>query len=493
MLNSLGTKAWLCSELIVIILILMPNFLLAQAARRDEGSWQHSDGIWWGWQRSAADPVEQSFFLIDDGNVQLTRGEAGQNQLSRMNWTLGLGKDLNRFILLKATSSLQRALGRHQLSLDLDGGGSLFLGSTRFTGLEDQFLTNNGVGFSDGKGRTDRVSSDINLADRIALTRSLDLTLDANHQESRVDVNAERQSQSIVQSLGSRVEQRWLRGSLQASARKTELELRSQLGVLPNLSKSQQEVLDMQARLIYPILGHFSGSLGWQDLQSKAPGVDDLRLSGPELGLLYTPFASWSGFAFVRVLKEDGNQQSEGQIFGEANLAWRSDSSNNFVFTTSKQIDLLTSYRIFTAQSLVSTEAQRSTVSSQLQWLRQRGRYRLNLSLSQSRQEFEQSRNRFEELSLTQGYSLSRLIELDLTITESLTRFLTDASTAAARRQNLNAKLGWQHILPGGLRPFGARSFYRLDLSYENLQERILSVRAERLTFLASIGQIGNF
>jgi hypothetical protein len=245
--------------------------------------------------------------------------------------------------------------------------------------------------------------------------------------------------------------------------------------------------------MLFPLAGRLNASVGWQDLRSQGTDAADRQLSGPELGLAYTPLSSWSATIFGRALREKGNENSEGQLFGEANLAFRGDARNSFQLGLSKQIDLITSYRVFTVQNFVATDQQQNTVTGSAQWSHQKGRYRLTLSLVQSHQEFAQSQADFTEMNLTQVYDVTRRGQLSVILGGRSSRFETDAPPVSIKRNFADLRLAWQEIMTGGLRPLGGRSFYRVETSYENLDEEITEVTAERLTFLVSLGQLGNF
>jgi len=482
---STWNKALLCA------LVLFPALLRAQAPGGAEGSWQHADGVWWGWQRVKSDAADHTFFLVDNGNVQLARSVPARSHVARLSWTLGVGERLDRFLLLEGQTIWERTVGQHRFSLGIDAGGSAFFGSIRFANLEDQFILSNGLELSASNGLIDRLGTGITIGDSIALSRTLDLILDASRQQTQVRNSGEKQSQSEIDSWGARLEKRWVIARLQASARKTELDLGNNQEA-ENL-KVKQNVLDIQARLLFPLLGRLNGSIGWQDLRSAGSNAEDRQLSGPELGLAYSPESAWSASVFARALREKGNEESDGQLFGEANLAFRGDARNSFLFGLSRQIDLTTSYRVFTVQNFATTDEQRSTVTGRAQWAHQRGRYGLTLSLVQSRQEFAQSEADFTETDITQIYDVTRRGQLSATLGARSSRFETDAPPVSIRRNFADLRIGWQEMLTGGLRPLGGRTFYRVDVSYENLQEEITDVAAERLTFLLSLGQLGNF
>jgi hypothetical protein len=127
-------------------MVLFPGLLKAQDASPSQGSWQHADGLWLGWQKSGSAEADHSFYLVDNGTVEINRSAQERNQLARLNWTLGLGERLDRFALLEGQTIWERTLGQHRLSLGLTVGGSVFFGSTSFTNLEDQFILGGGLG-----------------------------------------------------------------------------------------------------------------------------------------------------------------------------------------------------------------------------------------------------------------------------------------------------------------------------------------------------------
>ncbi len=479
------------NKALFLALTLLPGLLKAQDASRSQGSWQHADGLWLGWQRSGSNAADHSFYLVDNGTVELNRSVEARSQTARINWTLGVGERLDRFLLLEGQTIWERTLGQHRLSLGLTVGGSVFFGSTRFANLEDQFILSSGLDTGTGEGTTDRWGAGVTLADTIALSRTLDLTLDASRQQSQVRIADGNQTESTIDSWGARLDKRWVVARLQTSVRKTELDLGN--GLDDQNLRTEQSVLDLQSRLLFPIIGRLNGSVGWQDLRSQGHNAEERQLSGPELGLVYTPLSSWSASIFARALREKGNENSDGQLFGEANLAFRGDARNSFLLGISKQIDLTTSYRVFTVQNFVATDQQQSTVTGTAQWSHQRGRYRLTLSLVQSQQDFEQSQANFTEMNLTQTYDVTRRGQLSVALGGRTSRFETDTPPVSIDRNFADLRIGWQELLTGGLRPLGGRSFYRLDASYENLDEEITDVSAERLTFLVSLGQLGNF
>jgi hypothetical protein len=472
-------------------LALLPALLGAQTPGGAEGSWQHADGVFWGWQRVKPDDAQHSFFLVDNGNVQLTRTVPARSHVARLNWTLGVGDGLDRFLLLEGRSIWERTVGQHRFSLGIDAGGSAFFGSIRFANLEDQFLLSSGLELSASDGLTDRWGTGITIGDSIALSQTLDLILDASRQKSQVRILGDAQSQSEIDSWGARLEKRWVIARLQASARKTELDLDN--AQQADALAVRQNVLDMQARLLFPLFGRLNGSIGWQDLRSAGINTEDRQLSGPELGLAYTPQSALSASIFLRALEEKNNDASEGQVFGETNIAYRGDARNSFLLSLSKQIDLTTSYRVFIVQNFATTDQQLSTVTGQAQWAHQRGRYGLTLALVQSRQEFALSDADFTEANIIQIYDVTRRGQLSLALGGRFSRFETDAPPVSIRRYFADVRIGWQQMLIGGLRPLGGRAFYRVDFSYEHLQEKITDVAAERLTLLLSLGQLGNF
>ena len=489
--SSWRRRADLLSWLWIVVLSLFSFSLMAQTLDLAQGNWQHSNGLWLGWQRSNPGQVEQSSFLTDNGSIILNRNDEGRSDSKNLSWTLGLGRSLDRFVIVQGQSAWQRTVGRHRFTLALDGGGSVFWGSTRFAALEEQFLLTSGGGFAANEGRVDRWGTAIRLSDSITVTRSVDMVLDASHQEAQTDAQGQTQNLSKIDSWGSSINQRWTRGGLQASIQKSELELKN--GPPGAEVLAEQSVLDIQARMSLPLVGRLNGSIGWQDLSSTATGVSKLRQSGPELGLNYLPFASWSGSLFLRALKASEAQTDEAQIFGEANLAWRSNATNNFSFSASKQVDLLASFRVFTVENLVATDQQLSTVSEQIRWEHQRGRYTLAISALQSRQQFAQSIGNFNQVIFNQILSVTRRAEINLGLTSRQSQFESGTPAVRIERVVMDIQLGWQEVLPGGIRPFGARNFYRFDVSYENLHERIINLRGERLTFLASFGHLGTF
>jgi hypothetical protein len=481
---STWNKALLCG------LALWPALLHAQEAVGPAGSWQHANGLWLGWQRSEAE-VDPSFYLVDNGSVQLNRSVPARSQVASLSWTLGAGERLERFALLDGQAIWERSMGRHRLSLGLTAGGSVFLGSTRFANLEDQFILGRELSTETDEGATNRWGAGINLTDTIALSRTVDLTLDASRQQSQLRIQDENQSESHIDSYGARLEKRWSQSSFQSSLRKTELDLGNDLN-LPGL-RAEQKVLDMQARYLFPLAGRLNGSIGWQDLRSQGTDARDRQLSGPELGLAYTPLSSWSASILARALREKGDENSQGQLFGEANLAFRGDARNSFQLGLSRQIDLLTSYRVFADQNLLATDEQQDTVTGSAQWQHQRGRYRLTLSLVQSHQDFAESEADYSELNLAQIYDVTRRGQFSVTLGGRSSRFVAETPPVSIKRNFADLRLAWQEIMTGGLRPLGGRSFYRVETSYEYLDEEIAEVVAERLTFLVSLGQLGNF
>jgi hypothetical protein len=479
------------NKALIFALALFPAALKAQEPGRAEGSWQHADGVWLGWQRSGSEEADHGFYLVDNGTVTLNRSVPARSQVTRLGWTLGLGERFERFVIVEGQTIWERTVGFHRFSLGLTVGGSVFYGSTRFANLEDQFILSNGLDTGADGGITDRWGAGVTIADTISLTKTVDLTLDASRQQSRVRVPDTNETESTIDSWGARLEKRWVIAQFQSSVRKTELDLGNNANVQD--LRTQQSVLDAQARLLFPIVGRLNGSVGWQDLRSEGNNGEDRQLSGPELGLAYTPLSSWRASIFARALREKGNENSEGQIFGEANLAFRGDARNFFLLGLSKQIDLTTSYRVFTVQNFVTTDQQQDTVTGTAQWSHQRGRYTRTLTLTQSRQQFEQSEANFTEMNLTQTFDVTRRGQLSMVLGGRRSRFETDTPPVAINRNFADLRIGWQEILTGGLRPLGGRLFYRLDTSYENLDEEITDVTAERLTFLVSLGQLGNF
>jgi hypothetical protein len=479
------------NKALIFGLALFPGLLKAQDASRSEGSWQHADGLWLGWQRPGGGVADHSFYLVDNGTLELNRFALARSQVARLNWTLGLGERFERFVIVDGQAIWERAVGRHRFSLSLNVGGSIFYGSTRFANLEDQFILSNALTNGTDADITDRYGVGLTLSDTVALSRTVDLTLDVNRQQSRVRIPDSNESESTIDSWGAGLEKRWATARLQGSVRRTELDLGNGEGD-ENL-RVEQSVLDSQARLFFPIQGRLNGSIGWQDLRSQGRNAEDRQLSGPELGLAYTPLASWSATVFARALREKGNENTDGQLFGEANLAFQRDARNSFLLGLSKQIDLTTSYRVFTVQNIAATDQQQSTVTGTAQWSHQRGRYRVTLSLLQSRQEFEQSDANFTEMNLTQIYDVTRRGQLSVALGGRTSRFETDVPPVSIHRNYADMRIGWQETLTGGLRPLGGRTFYRIDASYENLDEEITDVSAERLTFLVSLGQLGNF
>jgi hypothetical protein len=490
-LNSWRRRADFLTWFWIVVLSLSAFSLRAQSPDLSQGTFEHSNGLWLGWQRSNPGQAEQSFFLTDNGSILLNRGDEGQNDAKSLTWNLGLGRSLDRFIIVQGQSAWQRTAGRHRFTLGLDGGGSVFWRAIRFAALEEQFLLTSGVGFAATEGRIDRLGAGIQVSDSIAVTRNLDVLLDASHRESQTSVDGQTQNRSKIDSWGSSLSQRWTRGGLQASIQRSELELQNS----PPAAElfAEQSVLDIQARMIFPLFGRINGSIGWQDLSSTATGVSKQRQAGPELGLNYPPFSAWSGSLLLRALNASGAEANEAQIFGEANIAWRSDAANNFTLAISKQLDLLASFRAFTVENLVASDQQLSTVSQQIRWQHQRGRYTLSLSLLENRQQFAQSVADFTEVIFNQILSVTRRAEINVGITSRQSQFKTDTPPIRTERVVTDIQLGWQEVLAGGSRPFGGRNFYRFDVSYENLQERIINLRAERLTFLASFGHRGNF
>ncbi|HET9241245.1 MAG TPA: hypothetical protein VFO10_28530 [Oligoflexus sp.] len=479
------------NKALIFALALVPWALEAQEPGRAEGSWQHANGVWLGWQRSGSAEADHGFYLVDNGAVTLNRSVPARNQLTRLGWTLGLGERLDRFVIVDGQTIWERTVGLHRFSLGLTVGGSVFYGSTRFANLEDQFILSNGLDTGRGGGTTDRWGAGVNIADTISLSKTVDLTLDASRQESRLRLPDTDPTESTIDSWGARLEKRWVIAQFQGSVRKTELDLGDNGNVLE--LRTKQSVLDSQARLLFPLVGRLNGSVGWQDLRSQGSNADDRQLSGPELGLAYTPLSSWRASIFARALREKGNENSEGQVFGEADLAFRGDARNSFLLSLSKQIDLTTSYRVFTVQNFVTTDQQQDTVTGTAQWSHQRGRYSLILNLTQSRQQFEQSEADFTEMNLTQTFDVTRRAQLSIVLGGRRNLFETDTPPVSIKRNFADLRIGWQEILTGGLRPLGGRLFYRLDTSYENLDEEITDVTAERLTFLVSLGQLGNF
>jgi hypothetical protein len=482
---STWNKAW------ILTLALFPVALKAQEPGRAEGSWQHADGVWLGWQRSGSVEADHGFYLVDNGTVTLNRSVPARSQVTRLGWTLGSGERFDRFVLVEGQTIWERTVGLHRFSLGLTVGGSVFYGSTRFANLEDQFILSNRLAMGAGGGTTDRWGAGVNIADTISLSRTMDLTIDGSRQQSHVRVPDANQNEGTIDSWGARLEKRWVLAQFQSSLRKTELDLGNN-GNVQEL-RIRQNVLDGQAKLLFPIVGRLNGSVGWQDLRSTGSNAEDRQLSGPELGLAYAPLSSWRASIFARALREKGNENSEGQVFGEASLAFRGNAQNFFLLGLSKQIDLTTSYRIFRVQNFVITDQQRETVTGTAQWAHQRGRYNLTLILTQSRQDFEESQANFTEMNLTQTFDVTRRGQLTVVLGGRTNRFETDTPPVSIHRNFADLRIGWQEILTGGLRPLGGRLFYRLDTSYENLDEVITNVTAERLTFLVSLGQLGNF
>lgn len=475
----------------LLSLALLPGSVWAQDQRRDGGTWQHADGLFMSWQRARADASEQTFYLVDDGNLQLARSDVGRSRGLQLDWTLGLGESLDRFARLSGRTFWERSMGQHRLSLALDAGGSAYYGSTRFADLEEQFILTNALSRDETEGTTHRWGTTVAIGDVIALTRTLDVTVDANRRESNARISGVDQGRSTFDSWGARLEKRWQIARLQASTRKTELEINDDLAL--RTATVRQNVLDMQARLLFPLLGRLNGSVGWQDLSSSGTDAAQRRLSGPEVGLTYTPLSAWNASLFVRSLREDGAEDSDEQIFGEGLLAFRSNAQNEFILTASRQIDLVSSFRAFNEQNAVATDQQRSTVATQLQWSYQKGRYRSELRLSRTRQEFAESHSEFIESNWNQIFEATRRGRLNLDLIGRKSQFDTDEPPLAIKRTVLDLRAGWQEILTGGWRPLGARSYYRVDAVYENLLEQITAVRAERLTILVSYGQLGNF
>jgi hypothetical protein len=471
-------------------LLLWPAVSKGQEAVGPAGSWQHADGLWLGWQRSGS-KVDPSIYLVDNGTVQLNRSVPARSQLASLNWTLGVGEKLERFALLDAQAIWERSVGRHRLSFGLTAGGSVFYGSTRYANLEDQFILGSDLSTENDAGTTDRWGAGINLADSIALSRTVDLTLDASRQQTRLRVQDTDQSESHIDSYGARLEKRWSQSRFQSSIRKTELDLGDTLNELG--LRAEQKVLDMQARFLFPLAGRLNGGIGWQDLRSQGTDGVDRQLSGPEMGLEYAPRSSWSASILARALREKGDETNEGQLFGEANLTFRGDAQNSFQLGLNRQIDLLTSYRVFADQNLVAIDEQQDTLTGSAQWQHQRGRYRMTLSLVQSHQDFAESEADYSELSLSQIYEVTRRGQLSVVLGGRSSRFIAETPPVSIKRNFADLRLAWQEIMTGGLRPLGGRSFYRVETSYEYLDEEIADVVAERLTFLVSLGQLGNF
>ncbi|MDQ3230276.1 MAG: hypothetical protein M3Q07_00520, partial [Pseudobdellovibrionaceae bacterium] len=144
------------NKALIIGLALLPGLLRAQTPGDSEGSWQHADGLWWGWQRAQPETAEHTFYLVDTGTVELNRSVESRSQVTRLNWTLGVGDRLDRFVLLEGQALWERSVGKHRFSLGIDVGGSVFFGSTRFANLEDQFILSNGLNLSTTGGTTNR-------------------------------------------------------------------------------------------------------------------------------------------------------------------------------------------------------------------------------------------------------------------------------------------------------------------------------------------------
>ncbi|WP_141735284.1 hypothetical protein [Oligoflexus tunisiensis] len=479
------------NKALLLGLALFPGLLRAQAPGASEGSWQHADGLWLGGQTSSPGGTTHTLYAVDNGTVQLNRSGPERSHVAGLNWTLGLGDRLDRFLVVDGQTIWERSIGRHRFSIGLNAGGSLYYGSTSFANLEDQFILSNALTLTRIEGVTSRWGTTLNLADTIALSKTMDLTLEGSQQQSRGSVNGEEQNDNTLESWGVQLDKRWVNARLQASVSQTGLQLYNDVDG-QNL-QAGQDVLDIQARLLFPLLGRLNGSVGWQDLRSLGSDGSERRLSGPELGFVYTPRAAWSATVFARALRESGNDASDGQIFGEANLTYQRDARNSFVLGFSRQIDLTTAYRVFTDQNVVLTDEQRYTVTGQVQWAYARGRYNMTLSLVQSEQQFAESDADYMEMNFNQTFDITRRGQLSMQLGGRSSRFDTDLPPVTVDRFFAEARIGWQETLTGGLRPLGGRTFYRLDVSYENLQEEIVAVTADRLTLLVSLGQLGNF
>ncbi|MCX6131510.1 MAG: hypothetical protein NTX25_20920, partial [Proteobacteria bacterium] len=60
------------------------------AAVSPRHQFQHSNGIWWGWERAAKNAEAlQSFYLVDQGSLDSARTGTGQSQVTSVNYSLG--------------------------------------------------------------------------------------------------------------------------------------------------------------------------------------------------------------------------------------------------------------------------------------------------------------------------------------------------------------------------------------------------------------------
>jgi hypothetical protein len=436
------------NKALLLGLALFPGLLRAQAPGASEGSWQHADGLWLGGQKSRPGGASHTLYVVDNGTVQVNRSGPDRSHVAGVNWTLGLGERLDRFVEIDGQNTWERTIGRHRFSIGLNAGGSLFYGSTSFANLEDQFILSNALTLTRIEGVTSRWGTTLTLADTIALTKTMDLTLEGSQQQSRGSVNGEEQNENTLESWGVQLDKRWANARLQASVNQTGLQQYNDVEG-QNL-QAGQDVMDIQARLLFPLVGRLNGSIGWQDLRSLGSDGSERRLSGPELGFVHEPRASWSATVFARALRESGNDESDGQIFGEANLTWQGNAQNSFSLGLSRQIDLTTAYRVFTDQNIVLTDEQRYTVTGQVEWAYARGRYNMTLTLIQSEQQFADSDADYTELNFNQTFAVTRRGQLSMLLGGRLSRFDTDLPPVTVDRFFAEARMGWQETLTGG-------------------------------------------
>ncbi len=468
----------------------------AAAQEAPRGRLDHSNALWWG-QFQAQSAKRDEVFILDRGLLNRDRQGEGRSTQESASWTLGLGEGSAQFLEGRTDGRWQKTYQDHQLALTLGLQASLYQGSTAFQDLEAQYIlippsTEEGEP-APGKGLPSRAidrsvqwGTLLGLADTYRASPSLDLKVSTDLRADRFRFDDKRDTASELVSGGVGFSKRWQRYTWDTNAQRNRLTFEDKGG--NGLGRNQQILDSVDSIFSTPLAGRLRLGLGYQYFTSTFSDTPSRSVAGPALSLARASDGRFAWEARASLLRETGNTERQGQVFGSLNVSLRLTPRSNLVASVSKEIDLLRYYQAFTADRLVLNGEQQFTIVQSLQWELINGRSRWSLQLVRTEQKFEAVRVDNQSALATVTLRLDR--SSDLIQAFELRRNSEGEGDVLAQgeRRFLKASQSYRYRFGGSSRLL-ARPYVSGEWAYERLLDGAVDVKVERYTVLLALGQ----
>ncbi len=453
----------------------------------------HSLGLWtntqWTDQASAARTQPFSLYL-----GEWSRERASQRQMQKQsgNWTFGVGEEGRRFVQASTANEWSQAISLHQVALKLDGTAGLYRDTVAFESLETQYLIEDPENPDIEIAPAKREESSIVLAltDTIRISGQWTMNLEGELRVSRSLLDQRRDDVTSLQTSRVGTQKSWSRLTWNLQTEESRLKLTNLLsenqGEEPT-PELEQRLQSWQTQLEYLVFSRLYLGLGYQVYRSRFVGAPVQGIDGPTVSLRQELNGQWGWNAQLASLKNRTGSEADDQTFGSFTLNYRPSRQSSWEWTTTRELNLLSSYRSLSVDPFLPDAGQQYALDSSLSWNWQRGKWDWTLTVGRSLQKYPRQEVDADTLRAEVSYATSRTSQLTQELSLAQTRNREDDLTIALRKAG-QWRTAYLYSWGGGALAMGRRSFVGSECNVEVLNDPLQNQGLRRVSLLVSVG-----